>query len=117
MDLNLIKIFVPTATAFFLGLFLTPIATHFFYKYKMWKKYSRNIDATSEDFHRIHNETEELNTPRVGGIIIWFSVLVTILVFYLAYIFFPGVNTMKMNFLSRNQTLIPFFTLILGSLI
>jgi phospho-N-acetylmuramoyl-pentapeptide-transferase len=117
MLLNLVKISIPTAFAFFLGLLLTPIATHFFYKYKMWKKYSRNIDATATDFHKIHNEQDELKTPRVGGIIIWVSVLLTTLIFFLASILFPTSGTGKMNFLSRNQTLIPFFTLLLGSLI
>jgi phospho-N-acetylmuramoyl-pentapeptide-transferase len=117
MLLNVIKISIPMAVAFFLALLLTPVATHFFYKYKMWKKYSRNLNAISSDFHKIHNEQEELNTPRVGGIIIWVSALLTTLVFYFASVFFPSDNTEKMNFLSRNQTLIPFFTLLLGSLI
>ncbi|MFZ1019770.1 MAG: hypothetical protein WAN61_02170 [Minisyncoccia bacterium] len=117
MLLNLVKISIPTAFAFFLGLFLTPIATHFFYKYKMWKKYSRNAGTTVSEFSKIHNEQEELKTPRVGGIIIWVSALLTTLIFYLASIFFPSAETEKMNFLSRNQTLIPFCTLLLGSLI
>ena len=117
MLLNLVKIFIPTAFAFFLGILLTPLATHFFYKYKMWKKYSRNTTTTTTEFSKIHNEQAELKTPRVGGIIIWFSVLLTTFIFYLASIFFPSLNTEKMNFLSRNQTLIPFFTLLLGSLI
>lgn len=117
MLIDLVKISIPTAFAFFLGLFLTPFATHFFYKYKMWRKYSRNEATVTTDFHKIHNEEEELKTPRVGGIIIWASVLLTTLIFYLASISFPSDNTEKMNFLSRNQTLIPFFTLLLGSLI
>jgi phospho-N-acetylmuramoyl-pentapeptide-transferase len=117
MYFNLVKIFLPVAVAFFLGLLLTPVATHFFYKYKMWKKYSRNLDATAPDFHKIHNETEELKTPRVGGIIIWFSALLTTFIFYLASILFPSSYTEKINFLSRNQTLIPFFTLLVCSLI
>ena len=117
MYLNLIKIFVPMTLTFFLGLFLTPIATHFFYKYKMWKKYSRSTNIAVSDFSRIHNEKEELKTPRVGGIIIWVSVLSTILIFYLVPILFPSNLNYEMNFLSRNQTLIPTFTLLLGSLI
>jgi phospho-N-acetylmuramoyl-pentapeptide-transferase len=117
MLLNLVKIFIPTTFAFFLGLMFTPIATHFFYKYKMWKKYSRNIDTSASDFHKIHNEKEELKTPRVGGIIIWVSVLLTTTLFYLVSVLFPSINTAKMTFLSRNQTLIPFFTLLFGSLI
>ena len=117
MYLDLIKIFVPTTLAFFLGIFFTPIATHFFYKYKMWKKYSRNGNVTAGDFARIHNEAEELKTPRVGGIIIWVSVLLTVLIFYLTSILFSSRVSEGMNFLSRNQTLIPLFTLLLGSLI
>jgi phospho-N-acetylmuramoyl-pentapeptide-transferase len=117
MILNLIKIFVPTTLAFFLALLLTPIATHFFYKYKMWRKCGRNCNTTVADFHKIHNEQDELKTPRVGGIIIWVSALFITLIFYLMSILFPSVDTEKMNFLSRSQTLIPFCTLLLGSLI
>lgn len=117
MPLNLIKIFVPTTLSFFLGLFLTPVATHFFYKYKMWKKYGRNGNGAIEEFQKIHNQQEELNTPRVGGIIIWLSVVVVTYIFYLASAIFPSNETEKMNFLSRNQTLIPLFTLLIGSLI
>lgn len=116
MYFDLIKIFLPTTVAFFLGIFLTPIATHFFYKYKMWKKYSR-ASNTSIDFSKIHNEKDELRTPRVGGIIIWVSVLTTVIIFYFLSIFFPSDNNTEINFLSRNQTFIPLFTLLLGSLI
>ncbi|MFZ2072631.1 MAG: hypothetical protein WAV10_03055, partial [Minisyncoccia bacterium] len=117
MLLNLLKIFIPTAFAFFLGLAITPIATHFFYKYKMWKKYSRNENAVNSDFQKIHNENEELKTPRVGGIIIWVSVSLVTIIFYLISVLFPSIITEKINFLSRNQTLIPFFTLLFGSLL
>ena len=117
MLINLVKIFAPTALAFFLGFALTPIATHFFYKYKLWKKYSRNGNTTSSNFQKIHNEHEELNTPRVGGIIIWVSALLTTFAFYLVSVFFPTDSSIKMNFLSRNQTLIPSFTLLFASLL
>lgn len=117
MLFSLVKVFIPMISAFFLGLFFTPIATHFFYKYKMWKKYSRNENVTATDFHKIHNEKEELRTPRVGGIIIWFPVVLVVSFFYFFSLVIPTEDTLKMNFLSRNQTLIPFFTLILGSLI
>ncbi len=116
MYLNLIKIFVPTAFAFFLGLMLTPIATHFFFKYKMWKKHSRSSNTTA-DFAKIHNESDELRTPRAGGIIVTASILLTSVIFYSIYLFFPSEISEKMNFLSRNQTLIPLFTLLAGSFI
>ncbi len=75
------------------------------------------MDTTAPDFHLIHNEADELRTPRVGGVIIWVTVLVTTLIFYLASIFFPSTYTEKLNFFSRSQTLIPLFTLLVGSLI
>ncbi len=117
MILNLVKIFLPTTLAFFLGILITPVATHFFYKYKMWKRHSRGDVVSSDDFKKIHNRENELKTPRVGGIVVWVSVLVTTLCFFVVSILFPSDITFKMNFLSRNQTLIPFFTLLLGSLI
>jgi len=117
MNFDLVKIFLPTAFAFFLGILITPIATHFFYKYKMWKKYSRRIDTTAPYFAEVHNEEEELHTPRVGGMIIWVTVLLTTLIFYFVSVLFPSEYTVKMNFFSRNQTLIPLFTLLIGSII
>ena len=116
MLLNLVKISIPTAFAFFLALLLTPIATHFFYKYRMWKRYSRS-ESTTADFQKIHNGHEELQTPRVGGMIIWVTVLLTTLAFFAISIFFPSIDAEKMNFLSRNQTWIPLFALLLGSLV
>ncbi len=83
----------------------------------MWKKYSRNEDITASDFHKIHNEQEELKTPRVGGIIIWISVILVVFLYYIISFFIPNSLFLKMNFMSRNQTLIPLFTLIIGSLI
>jgi len=117
MYLNLIKILAPTAFAFLFGILITPLATHFFYKYKMWKKYSRDINVNNSNFTKVHSGKAELNTPRVGGVIIWFATLSTVLVFYFISVLFPSVGTEKMNFLSRNQTLIPVFTLLIGALI
>jgi phospho-N-acetylmuramoyl-pentapeptide-transferase len=117
MYLDLVKIFLPTTFAFFLGLFFTPFVTHFLYKYKMWKKYSRSAEINAIDFKKIHNKKGELNTPRIGGIIIWISALFVIGLFYFISIFYPTPITEKLNFLSRNQTLIPLFTLFIGSLI
>jgi len=82
----------------------------------MWKKYSRSvITTTSSDFSKIHNEKDELRTPRVGGIIIWVSVLATVVIFYFLSVLFPSEGSSGINFLSRNQTFLPLFTLLAGS--
>lgn len=119
MYLDLVKIFVPTAFTFFLGLFFTPFATHFFYKYKMWKKKSRSLSATSPVFKSVHQSKEqsEVSVPCVGGIIIWMSVLLAVALFFIVSVFFSSDLFIKLNFLSRSQTFIPIGIFVLGALL
>ncbi len=115
---NAIKILLPAIISFIIGILLTPIATHYFYKYKMWRRSSRNNNVSKEGgFQTIHNEVAELSTPRTGGMIIWISVIITIFVIWIISIIFKNSLTDKLYFISRNQTLLPLFTLIVASLI
>ena len=62
--IDVIKIIVPSVLTFFLGVLITPFFTNIFYKYKMWKKNSRNnADQISDQFKNIHDEKTELSTP------------------------------------------------------
>jgi len=117
MTIDIVKVVVPSVLTFFLGFFITPFFTNFFYKYKMWKKSARTESGTTEEFQKIHNTKSEISTPRIGGMIIWVSVLLTVGLIYLLSIIFPSDLTEKLNFLSRNQTLVPLATLILASLL
>lgn len=83
----------------------------------MWKKSARSESGTITDFQKVHNAKSEISTPRIGGMIIWVSVLLTVILIYLISLIFPSNLTEKLNFLSRSQTLIPLSTLILASLI
>lgn len=117
---NALKIFLPSLISFIIGILLTPIATHYFYKYKMWRRTNRadNISKeVSEKFEQAIDKKAETSTPRVGGIIIWVSVILTVAVFMVADFFFHTELTEKLNFINRNQTLLPFFALITASLI
>jgi phospho-N-acetylmuramoyl-pentapeptide-transferase len=53
----------------------------------------------------------------MGGVVIWISVLVTTLLFFLISKYLPVDGVEKINFLSRNQTWLTVFTLIGGALI
>jgi len=121
MNIDVLKVLIPSILSFGIGITITPFFTHYFYKYKMWKKNPRtsadNPEATSEEFNRLHNTDKEISTPRVGGVIIWFSVLCTVALMFILSVVFPSGVTEKLNFLSRNQTLIPLATLILTALI
>jgi phospho-N-acetylmuramoyl-pentapeptide-transferase len=53
----------------------------------------------------------------MGGVVVWLSVVLTVILFALTSLLFPGTLGEKLNFLSRNQTWIPFVTLIIGALL
>lgn len=114
---NAIKIFLPATISFIVGILLTPIATHYFYKYKMWRKVSRNDNVPEGTFQKIHDGLAEVSTPRTGGMIVWISVVITIFILGIINFFFGNILTNKLYFISRNQTLLPLFTLILASLV
>lgn len=114
--MDVLKIILPTVLTFSIGISITPIFAQYFYKYKMWKKSPRTEsgDITSTHFVEIHNTIEETSTPRVGGIIIWASVLFSVCaIFILSEIFttgfFGGQRSIfnQLNFFSRGQTLVP----------
>ncbi len=113
-----VKIFVPAVTAFLVGLAITPVVTHFLYKWKLWKKTSVAKTTDGRDAvisSKLHGD-EVRKTPRMGGIIVWGSVLLTTLLMAgFAYVL-ANDTTIKLSFLSRNQTWLPLFTLILASL-
>ena len=118
MDINVIKILLPAAIAFATGIMGTPLLTHYLYKYEMWKK--KNV-AKSVDGHatpisaKLHGD-EERKTPRMGGVVVWGSALITTLLFYFLADWSPDSLFGKLDFLSRNQTWLPLFTLVAGAL-
>ncbi len=129
MILSALKVLLPTLLSFIIGIIITPYLTSFMYKHKMWKKKSRSSENTSlmsADFQRIHNHEDEINTPRVGGVIVWLSIIFTIaftFIFQLIAREYIGYDHIiahdlldKINFFSRNQTALLIFALIAGSI-
>jgi UDP-N-acetylmuramyl pentapeptide phosphotransferase/UDP-N-acetylglucosamine-1-phosphate transferase len=68
------------------------------------------------DFKQLHDEKTETGTPRVGGTIIWISVLVVILGMFIMSKFIGGTVFEKLDFLSRGQTLLPLGALFFGGM-
>lgn len=118
MNIDVIKILAPAAIAFALGIAGTPLLTHYLYKYALWKKSSvaRAVDGSTATISAaLHNDSQR-KTPRMGGIVVWGSVLATTLLFALLGALWPESAFGKLDFLSRNQTWLPLFTLIAGAL-
>ncbi len=119
MIIDVVKVFFPLTISFTIGVAITPIITHYLYAHKMWKKKARTQALGGGEtplFNKLHKD-KEVNTPRMGGIVIWGSVILTIACIWIISFFFPGEITSKLDFLSRNQTWLPLFTLISASIL
>lgn len=113
---NILKVLMSGLLAFFLAFIFTPILTHFLYK----KKLGINIKEKSVDgknlvyVNNLHQHKS--GTPTMGGILVWFSVLVLAL---LSHFVFPYLATVfqtnflaRLDFLSRSQVWLPLFALV-----
>lgn len=117
--MDILKIIGPTVLTFFIGIFITPAFTKYFYKYKMWKKSARteNLDGVSDSFLKIHNTEHEVSTPRIGGVIIWVSVFLAVAVIYALSLAFPYDTIGELSFFSRSQTVVPLGAFFLAAII
>ncbi len=116
---ELVRVLVPATASFVVGIAITPLVLHYLHTYKAWKKRPGKIaldgNAASE-FNRIHQVTETC-APRMGGIVIWASVLITIIGIAIVAHWIPGVRDLRFSFLSRSQTWIPLATLLVGAVV
>lgn len=117
MTNTLVAVLTPALLTFFIGILITPVITHFLYKHKVWKKTGGKIAIgghAATEFNRLKGGTET-HTPRMGGIVIWASVLLTLVGLYLLSVVLPDSIMAEFNFLSRSQTLIPAGALFIGA--
>lgn len=90
---------------------LTPLLTHFLFKYRLGKQI-RTEDAPV--FAKIHGSKE--GTPTMGGILIWGVTLILALGFWFLSLFFDGIFA-DLNFLSRSQTFLPLGALVFSAIL
>lgn len=118
MNTTLITVLFPAVTAFVIGILITPLVTHFLYKHKVWKKKAgKGVGyggGSTPIFDELHKE-KDTNTPRMGGIVVWGSVLLTTLLFLILATLQDSFSSL--NFLSREQTWLPLFSLFMGAVV
>lgn len=114
-----IKIFAMGAVGFLISFLIAPALINFLYKNKCWKIKARTKSIDGKELtviNKFHSE-KEVNVPRMGGILIWGTTL------FLSFLFLwlSKINIIswgeKINFLTREQTWLPLFALIVASLI
>ena len=113
LEFYLVKVLFFATLAFIFATLVTPLLSHYLYKYKLGKKI-RNNGATPI-FSELHAHKD--GTPTMGGVLIWGTVLILILLFSALARFLPGGIWQHLNFLSRSETLLPLGALIITALI
>jgi phospho-N-acetylmuramoyl-pentapeptide-transferase len=112
-NFTVVKIFLLTTVSFIIAILLTPILTHFLYKYKLGKQIRSSESAPI--FYKLHQKKE--GTPTMGGIIIWLTVLLVVLFFFYVGKFSQSEFFVNLNFLNRSQTFLPLGILIASAII
>jgi phospho-N-acetylmuramoyl-pentapeptide-transferase len=107
------RILIVVVISFSIAFFSTPLLTYFLYKYRLGKQI-RHSEA-SPIFESMHKG--KAGTPTMGGILIWGSTILTVLLFWLLDVLWGGGFFRSMNFLTRQQTLLPLGSLLFGAII
>ncbi len=98
---NVVRIFVLATASFFLTLILTPLWYYILKKYRCGKQLRAE---GAPIFNNLHKNKE--GTPTMGGVLIWFNVLLLTAIFWFLHNHFDGFWS-RVNFLSRPQTWLP----------
>lgn len=111
------RVLIPSATAFAIGIVFAPFLAGILYRAKAWKKKAGKGTGIGGGgtpiFDELHKE-REVGTPRMGGILIWSSVLATAFLFW---VFARTLDTFwpSLDFVNRRETWLPIFALAAGA--
>ncbi|MDZ4231899.1 MAG: DUF2400 family protein [Candidatus Pacearchaeota archaeon] len=111
-ELSIIKIAVLGTISFAFAIALTPPLTSVLYRYRLWRKVSRDKAISGEELLYVpkFHGPEKLSIPRFGGLLIWLVPPAMALLFAAT-----EPLGLSLNFLSRSQTWLPVATLFAAS--
>ena len=109
----IIRVLFFAVSCFIFAILATPFLSKFLYKYKLGK----NIrdDGSTPLFTKMH--AHKAGTPTMGGILVWVTVVIFVVLFHYAAIILPWPIFKNLDFLSRSQTFLPFGVLIATALV
>lgn len=119
LTFNVIKILVLAFVASIISMVIAHYLIGFLYKIEFWKKKARDktIDGKEPTVFLSFHKEKETNTPRGGGIVIWLSIIILLLIVLILGKITDVWWIERLNFLSRKETWIPLFALITASII
>ncbi|TSA45487.1 phospho-N-acetylmuramoyl-pentapeptide-transferase [bacterium] len=107
------RILIVFALSFVVALLITPLVLRFLKKFNLRKNNIRD-ETSAPVFYKFHKNKS--NTPTMGGIIIWATVLGLALIFFVFSWLFDGFSE-YFNFVNRAETYLPIAALLLAALV
>lgn len=108
----ILLICIPAFVAYVVGMAAAPFLLMLMRRRQLWKKIHRMDKETNptmeDDFGKIHDAKSEIDTPRVGGIIIAIGLFVSTLVLWIVSKTNSGIIVDSLDIISRSQTWILF---------
>jgi len=111
--MEVVRVFAILAITFAAAMVLTPVLTHFLYKYKIGKQI--RADGDTPVFTALHKK--KAGTPTMGGLLIWVIVAVLAVLLWSLSAFIDNPVFRGLNFLDRAQTFLPLGMLVLAGLV
>ena len=118
---NVLKVLITGFLAFILAFVLTPLWTHILYKYKIGIKIKEcSVSGDKLTFVNAMHKHKS-GTPTMGGVLVWFSVLVLILIAHFVLPWLSGMMGIRflarLDFFSRSQVWLPLFALVAAGIL
>lgn len=113
------KVLLPAIISFCVGIIIAPALGKFLNKHKLWKKksVSKSIDGKDAPITALLHNDEKAPVPRLGGVVVWFSVFTTAFLLWGLSKVYPVPFTEKLDFISRNQTWLPLMAMFVGAVV
>lgn len=108
-----VRVLIMFALAFVVALLITPFIFHFLQKFSIKKRNIRD-EKSAPVFHSLHKNKSE--TPTMGGVIVWLTVLGLAILFLIFRNLFDGFAN-YFNFVNRAETYLPLAALFLAAVV
>ncbi|MFA6437446.1 MAG: phospho-N-acetylmuramoyl-pentapeptide-transferase [Candidatus Paceibacterota bacterium] len=112
LTFDVVRLIITVVSSFLLALFFTPLLTKLLERYGLVKYVEReNVPI----FTKLHKKKE--GTPTMGGILVWGTVLLTIILFEIIGKLGKGTYLENLSFLSRQETFLPLGAMLVAALL
>lgn len=107
------KILLLGTISFVVAMLWTPLLTFLLYKFRLGKSIRSAVQAPM--FAKLH--AKKAGVPTMGGVLIWGTVALLVIAFFLFHTENPSSILGKLNFLSRSQTWLPIAAIVAAGVI